>query len=119
MEDSSWWTWCLGFSSKVSQFHVIFQKTPVNYYITIKDVKIHVKLTRYNTDLDHDKYLSYIQAYASHGWGLAGIIQMGDESYREVYDDYESESEVDPWVWPSIKLIYQSPAKKGSPGGLL
>ena len=100
----------------MSQFHIIFQKTPLNYYITTKNVEIPVKLKKYNTGLDHDKYLSYIQAYARHGWGMAGIIQMGDEEYRE---SSSKRREDDRLVWPSIKLIFQSPAKKGSPGGLL
>ena len=88
----------------------------MNYYITTKNVKIPAKLQKYNTGLDHDKYLSYIQAYARHGWGMAGIIQMGDEEYRE---SSSKRREEDRLVWPSIKLIFQSPAKKGSPGGLL
>ena len=102
----------------MSQFHIIFQKTPLNYYITTKNVKIPVKLQKYNTGLDHDKYLSYIQAYARHGWGMAGIIQMGDEEYLENIGS-SSKSKKDRLVWPSIKLIFQSPAKRGSPGGLL
>ena len=85
----------------------------MNYLITMQDVKVKVGLEKYNTSLNHDTYLSYIQAYARHGWGLAGIIQMGDESYHKIHDDE------DRYVWPSIKLIFQSPAKEGSPGGLL
>ena len=100
----------------MSQFHIIFQKTPLNYYITTKNVKIPVTLQKYNTGLDHDKYLSYIQAYARHGWGMAGIIQMGDEEYRISHSKSKIEDRL---VWPSIKLIFQSPAKKGRAGGLL
>ena len=49
---------------------------------------------------------------------------MGDQSYYEsVWDEDDiggswNEDKVR-CVWPSIKLIFQSPAKKGSPGGLL
>ena len=81
----------------------------------MQDVKIKVGLEKYNTWLKHDTYLSYIQAYARHGWGLAGIMQMGDQSYYEISE----ESDEDGWVWQSIKLIFQSPAKEGCPGGLL
>ena len=58
--------------------------------------------------MDHNQYLAHIQAYASQGWELAGLIDMPDTA-MEGFGSISS----------TIKLIFQAPAGQGAAGGFL
>ena len=58
--------------------------------------------------MDHSQYVSVIQAYASQGWELAGLIDMPDASFEGLRS-----------ISSTIKLIFQAPATNGQPGGIL
>ena len=93
--------------SHETQCHIILSKTPVNYYITTHDVPFVVKMSFGGSrSVDHSQYISYIQAYASQGWELAGLIDMPDASMEGMRS-----------ISSTIKLIFQAPAANGSPGG--
>ena len=97
--------------SHETQCHIILSKTPVNYYITTRDVPFIVKMSFGGSrSVDHSQYISYIQAYASQGWELAGLIDMPDASYEGITNIS---------MTSTIKLIFQAPAPNGSPGGIL
>ena len=84
-------------------------KTPLNYYVTVCDVPFIVKMKfGGGRTVDHNQYLAYIESYANQGWELAGLIDMPDASF-EGFTSISS----------TIKLIFQSPAGQGSPGGIL
>ena len=79
----------------------------------MQDVPFIVKLQgmialKKSRSVDHSQYLSVIQAYASQGWELAGLIDMPDAS-AESFSTRSS----------TIKLIFQAPASNGQPGGVL
>ena len=91
-----------------TQCHIILSKTQENYYMTVQDVPFIVKLSWRKRSVDHSQYLSVIQAYASQGWELAGLIDMPDGSA----ESFRTRSS-------TIKLIFQAPASNGQPGGVL
>ena len=99
----------VGFMSHETQCHIVLAKTPVNYYVTVCDVPFIVK-TNFGggRTVDHSQYIAYIQAYATQGWALAGLIDMPDASF-EGFTSISS----------TIKLIFQSPAPPGWPGGIV
>ena len=98
-----------GFTSHETQCHIILCKTQENYYVTVRDVPFVVKMSFGGSRaVDHSQYLSVIQAYASQGWELAGLIDMPDASF----EGFRS-------ISSTIKLIFQAPAAYGSPGGIL
>ena len=97
-----------GFAGE-TECHIILMKTAMNYYVTMCDVPFNVTSGwgRERT-VDHNQYLTCIQAYASHGWELAGLIDMPDTEY-EGFSTMSS----------TIKLIFQAPAWQGAAGGYL
>ena len=97
----------VGFMSHETQCHIVFAKTPVNYYVTVRDVPFIVK-TQFGggRTVDHSQYISHIQLYGNQGWSLAGLIDMPDARF-EGFTSISS----------TIKLIFQSPAAPGCPGG--
>ena len=99
-----------GLTSQETQCHIILSKTPVNYYITTRDVPFIVKMGFRGSRVDHSQYISYVEAYASQGWELAGLIDMPDASYEGITNIS---------MTSTIKLIFQAPAPNGSPGGIL
>ena len=99
----------VGFMSHETQCHIILMKTPVNYYITVRDVPFIVKTSFGGSrTVDHSQYLTTVESYAKQGWELAGLIDMPDASF-EGFTSISS----------TIKLIFQSPAMQGAPGGCL
>ena len=92
--------------SHETQCHIILMKTPVNYYITVRDVPFIVKTSFGGSrTVDHSQYLTTVESYAKQGWELAGHIAMPDASLTSTSS--------------TIKLIFQSPAMQGTPGGVL
>jgi len=100
-------------SDKGTQFHMILSKTVENYYVTVRDVqftsKNHGGRSETHRTVDHSQYLAAIQAYASQGWELAGLIDMPHAPITYFNTDTVS----------TVKLIFQSPATNGQPGGIL
>ena len=113
--------WCVCFGPDIfeSPFHIIFEKTSVNYHVSVQDVQLHINIRRGKKSkteirtMDHNPYLSVIQSYSIKGWGLAGIIQMGNKMGNS-WQDAKNQN-----YWTTIKLIFQSPSKDGNPGGIL
>ena len=95
----------VGFTSHETQCHIIMMKTTVNYYITVRDVLFTYKTSIGGRTVDHSHYLTTIESYAKQGWELAGLIAMPDASLTSTSS--------------TIKLIFQSPAMQGTPGGVL
>ena len=92
-----------------TQCHIVLEKTPVNYYVAVRDVPFIVKRSFSGSrSVDHSQYLSTIQSFGSHGWELAGLIDMPDASF-EGFTSISS----------TIKLIFQAYAQPGEPGGIL
>ena len=120
-------------TSYESPCHFIFEKSTCNFYVTTHDVNFEVdavsrqvnnipKQTK-RTIVDHDEYISCIQAYVKQGWDLAGMIHMENRSKPITYgtnkgarNKTKSRNEM---FWSTIKLIFQSPAGEDSSGGLL
>jgi len=95
--------------SHETQCHIILSKTHENYYVTVRDVPFKVKSSLGGSlSVDHNQYLSVIEAYASQGWALAGLIDMPDATHSGFMS-----------VSSTIKLIFQAPAPNGQPGGAL
>lgn len=94
-----------GWNKTESQCHIVLAKTPINYHFTVCDVPFTVKLS-WSSNVDHNQYLAYIQAYAAQGWELAGLIDLPDTSI-EGFTSISS----------TIKLIFQAPALGGGAGG--
>ena len=76
----------------------------VPFIVKLKGNAVRLK----SRSVDHSQYLSVIQAYASQGWELAGLIDMPDAK-AESFSTRSS----------TIKLIFQAPASNGQPGGVL
>ena len=95
--------------SHETQCHIVLEKTPVNYYVAVRDVPFIVKRSFSGSrSVDHSQYLSTIQSFGSQGWELAGLIDMPDASF-EGFTSISS----------TIKLIFQASAQPGDPGGIL
>ena len=97
-----------GFSSHETECHIVLMRTAMNYYVTTCDVPFEVTSGWGDRTVDHNQYLTYIQAYASQGWELAGLIDMPDTQYKS-FSTMSS----------TIKLIFQAPAWQGAAGGFL
>ena len=108
--------WFQSTKSYESQCQIIFEKTSSNYYMTVHDVMLYIKKSRKHDRyrfIDHDSYISCIQAYCNQGWQLAGMIHMDNRV------DLNRSSEYTESFWSTIKLIFQAPAGEGNPGGVL
>ena len=97
-----------------TQCHIVLEKTPVNYYVSVRDVPFIVKSSFGGSmSVDHSQYVSNIQSFGAQGWELAGLIDMPDMSLPGTfYSGLTSTSS-------TIKLIFQASAQPGDPGGIL
>ena len=109
-----------------SPCHLIFEKSACNFYVTTHDVSFEVDAVcrkgnthahSRRTIVDHNEYISCIQAYANQGWDLAGMIHM--ENISKPIDSYTRKSIHYKTFWSTIRLIFQSPAREDNPGGIL
>jgi len=96
-----------GFTTTETQCHIVMEKTPVNYYFVVCDIPFIVKM-RFGgaRDVDHSQYLTFITAYSSNGWELAGLIDMPDMQFEGI-GSFSS----------TVKMIFQAPAFGGGAGG--
>ena len=117
-------------TSYKSPCHLIFEKCACNFYVTTHDVNLEVDAESYRgkaiisdirhsrrTIIDHDEYISCIQAYVNQGWDLAGIIHMENISKSVTYNT--SNRTLIQKFYTTIKLIFQAPAGEESAGGIL
>ena len=86
--------------------------------MTVHDVMLFIETSgkdarRSRRFIDHDSYISCIQAYCNQGWRLAGMIHMDNRA------DLISGMNFNKSFWSTIKLIFQAPAGEGNPGGVL
>jgi hypothetical protein len=98
-----------GFTTSETQCHIVLEKTPINYYFIVCDVPFIIE-TGFGgrRTVDHNQYLTLINAYSNTGWELAGLIDMPDMKL-EGFTRFSS----------TIKLIFQAPAVGGGAGGSL
>ena len=100
-------------SDKETQCHIVWSKALENYYVTVRDVQFTSKSlggrSETHREVDHSQYLAAIQAYASQGWELAGLIDMPHAPITHFNKNTES----------TVKLIFQAPATNGQSGGIL
>ena len=99
----------MSLTSHETQCSIVLEKTPVNYYVTVRDVPFKTKSCCGSNSIDHSEYLGTIKSFGNHGWELAGLIDMPDASSKRVGTR----------VSTTIKLIFQSSAEPGDPGGIL
>ena len=89
--------------------------------MTVHDVMLYIE-TRGKGDIwghrfiDHDSYLSCIQAYCNQGWRLAGMIHMDNRVDLITSNNTKNYNKS---FWSTVKLIFQAPAGEGNPGGVL
>ena len=103
----------MSLTSHETQCSIVLEKTPVNYYVTVRDVPFKTKSCCGSNSIDHSEYLGTIQSFGNHGWELAGLIDMPDMSLPGTfYSGLTSTSS-------TIKLIFQASAQPGDPGGIL
>ena len=110
--------WFQSTKSYESQCQIIFEKTSSNYYMTVHDVMLYIEIRGKHRHrfIDHDSYLSCIQAYCNQGWRLAGMIHMDNEVDLITPNNTKNYKES---FYSTIKLIFQAPAGEGNPGGVI
>ena len=110
--------WFQSTKSYESQCQIIFEKTSSNYYMTVHDVMLYIEISGKHRHrfIDHDSYISCIQAYCNQGWRLAGMIHLDNRVDLITSNNTKNYNKS---FWSTVKLIFQAPAGEGNPGGVL
>ena len=101
----------ISFSTTETSCHLIFQKTGVNYHFCVVDGDFRFELHIWHkNEVDHSRYVSIVNDFASKGWELAAIIDMKDYHKDSTFSDKMSRT---------ARMIFQAPEINGGRGGEL